>query len=397
MGVVYEAVEESLGRTVALKLVAPERAGEPGFRERFIAESRLAAVDRPPERAAGLRGGRGGRALWLSMRLVDGSDLRSLAPLAPHAGRARSSRQVGEALDAVHAHRLVHRDVKPANVLLTPLRPRVPDRLRDREGARRDRRADPAPAPVVGTLDYVAPERIRGADDGPAADLYSLGCVLYFALTGRVLFDARGRRAQAVGASVRAAAVGRSGLRGGARPRAGQGPGASAPRAARRSARPRWPRRAACGRRACSTPRRALRERGSPRAARGARRGSAPPTPLAALEHAAARARLIERGADRHPPEQVERRLAEVRGGCRSRQGASSSPAGPQLAVQRRMQAALAALEAEIERLLVELETVRAAARWPTTPPPPHASARCRTRSPRSPSGSPRAGGESTT
>src|SRR5262245_30894198 len=121
MGVVYEAVEEGLGRTVALKLVAPERADEPGFRERFIAESRLAAsVDHPnvlPVFGAGEHDG----VLWLSMRLVDGDDLRSVVvregPLAP-ARAARLVSQVGAALDAAHARRLVHRDVKPANVLV---------------------------------------------------------------------------------------------------------------------------------------------------------------------------------------------------------------------------------------------------------------------------------------
>ena len=89
MGVVYEAVEEALGRTVALKLVAPERAAEPGFRERFIAESRLAAsIDHPnvlPVFGAGEHDG----TLYLAMRFVEGSDLRSLGALEP--ARARAS------------------------------------------------------------------------------------------------------------------------------------------------------------------------------------------------------------------------------------------------------------------------------------------------------------------
>ena len=117
MGVVYEAVEEALGRTVALKLVAPERAGEPGFRERFIAESRLAAaIDHPnvlPVFGAGEHDG----TLYLAMRFVDGADLRSLGPLPP-ARAAAIVAQVGAALDAAHARRLVHRDVKPGNVLV---------------------------------------------------------------------------------------------------------------------------------------------------------------------------------------------------------------------------------------------------------------------------------------
>ena len=118
MGVVYEAVEEALGRTVALKLVAPERAGEPGFRERFIAESRLAAaIDHPnvlPVFGAGEDDG----------HAVSGDAVRrrrrpALAGRAATArGRRRIVAQVGAALDAAHARRLVHRDVKPGNVLV---------------------------------------------------------------------------------------------------------------------------------------------------------------------------------------------------------------------------------------------------------------------------------------
>ena len=90
MGVVYEAVEEALGRTVALKVVAPERAREEGFRERFVAESRMAAsLDHPNVLPVFGAGETDDGTLWLSMRLVDGADLRSLAPL-PAAGRPRS-------------------------------------------------------------------------------------------------------------------------------------------------------------------------------------------------------------------------------------------------------------------------------------------------------------------
>ena len=363
MGVVYEAVEESLGRTVALKLVAPERAGEPGFRERFIAESRLAAsIDHPnvlPVFGAGESDG----TLWLSMRLVDGSDLRSAAPLAPQRAAATVA-QVGAALDAAHARRLVHRDVKPANVLLT----RSDHAYLTDFGLVKalDASADlTRTGDVVGTLDYVAPERIRGAGDGPAADLYSLGCVLYFALTGRVVFDVEGAERKlwahlsepppavpgfeavlaralakdpaerfsdgaALGAAAVAAAAGWAARR---RPTGASSGSSAAIEAARRSAR-------------------GIDAAGSPAAAEAF-------ALVAALERAAGRARLIEEALAESPPERVERRLAEVRAGADPGKARLVAALASQLAVQRRMRAALTEWESEIERLLVELESVR--------------------------------------
>jgi len=189
MGVVYEAVELALDRTVALKLIAPELAGEEGFRARFIAESRLAAsLDHPnvlPVFGAGEQDG----VLYLAMRFVAGEDLRTLVaaggPLAP-ARAAGIVAQVGAALDAAHARRLVHRDVKPANILVAGDHAYLAD-----FGLVKDlavTRADTRTGEVLGTLDYVAPEQIRGAAATPASDVYALGCVLYFALAGTVPF-----------------------------------------------------------------------------------------------------------------------------------------------------------------------------------------------------------------
>src|SRR5262249_21338944 len=121
MGVVYRAVDLSLERPVALKLIAPELAEDPDFRERFLDESRLAAsLSHPhvlPVYAAGEHDGQ----LYLAMRFVEEEDLKSLLAreetLEP--GRALTiCGQVAEALDVAHAKGLVHRDVKPANVLL---------------------------------------------------------------------------------------------------------------------------------------------------------------------------------------------------------------------------------------------------------------------------------------
>ena len=191
MGVVYEAVEEALGRTVALKVVAPERVREEGFRERFVAESRMAAsLDHPNVLPVFGAGETEDGMLWLSMRLVVGADLRSLGAAARRAGgRDRGPGRRGAGRRARAAARAPRRQARQR--ARHRLRPRVPHRLRAREGAR-SRRDLTRTGEVVGTLDYIAPERIRGAGDGPAADLYSLGCLLYVALTGRPVFDVEG-------------------------------------------------------------------------------------------------------------------------------------------------------------------------------------------------------------
>ena len=209
--------------------------------------------------------------LWLSMRLVDGADLRSLVAAGRRRGRRAIVAQLGAALDAAHAQRLVHRDVKPANVLVTRSDHAY---LTDfglvkalDAAAGLTRTGD-----VVGTLDYVAPERIRGGGDGPAADLYSLGCVLYYALTGRVVFESRAPSASC-GRTCRAAA-GVPGVRGGAGAGAGEGPcGAVCERGGAR-ARPRSP-RASWAWTALDAARRAARGIAAADPARPARRGRA--------------------------------------------------------------------------------------------------------------------------
>ena len=165
--------------------------------------------------------------LYLAMRFVDGDDLRTLVdrdgPLAPERA-AHIAAQIGAALDAAHARRLMHRDVKPANVLvgegdhayLTDFG--VVKALDETSGQTRT-------GDVVGTLDYIAPERIKGEADGPPSDLYALGCLLFYTLTGRVPFPLERVRAQALGAPLRGAARGarQPGVRRRDRPRAGQG------------------------------------------------------------------------------------------------------------------------------------------------------------------------------
>jgi serine/threonine-protein kinase len=189
MGVVYRATHVRLDRTVALKLIAPALADDPAFAARFEREWRLlAALEHPnviPVYEAGEVDGR----LYLAMRWVAGGDLarrlRGTAGLeAPVAVELLA--QVAAALDAAHARGVVHRDVKPANVLLDGDHAWLTDFGAGKDLAGADPRT--APGRWIGTADYVAPELLDGIDPTPAADVYSLGCVLFETLTGRVPF-----------------------------------------------------------------------------------------------------------------------------------------------------------------------------------------------------------------
>ena len=187
MGIVYRATQLSLGRPVAVKLIAPDRAGDPGFRERFERESRVAAaIDHPnviPVYAAGEEGGR----LYLVMRYVKGTDLGALLARDRRLAAERVAAiacQIGSALDAAHAAGLVHRDVKPANVLLGGEHAYLADfGLSQIMGT--DTRLT-STGQWIGTVDFMAPEQFSGAEVDARADVYALGCVLYNALTGEV-------------------------------------------------------------------------------------------------------------------------------------------------------------------------------------------------------------------
>jgi streptogramin lyase len=186
MGVVYRATQLDLDRTVALKLITPALAQDPLFRERFIRETRVAAgIDHPnviPVFYAGEQEGR----LYLAMRYVAGEDLRTLVrregPLDP-VRAVRILAQVASALDAAHASGIVHRDVKPANVLLGGGDHAY---LTDFGLTKRVHSTSQATQAGgwVGTLGYVSPEQIRGEGVDARADVYALGCVLHTALTG---------------------------------------------------------------------------------------------------------------------------------------------------------------------------------------------------------------------
>jgi DNA-binding beta-propeller fold protein YncE len=191
MGVVYRSYDLRLKRGVALKLVAPELALDDRFRDRFACESEVAmSLEHPnvvPIYDAGDIDGR----LYLAMRHVEGTDLRALlrreGPLEPAHALAICG-QVGAALDAAHARGLVHRDVKPSNVLLDQDEHVY---LADFGLSRRlaEQAVDAGEGRSVGTPAYVAPEQIEGKLVDGRADVYSLGCLLYECLTGETPFS----------------------------------------------------------------------------------------------------------------------------------------------------------------------------------------------------------------
>ena len=186
MGTVFLARHARLDRRVALKVITPALADEPGFRERFLRESQLAAsLDHPhviPIYDADEVDG----VLFLAMRYVDGPSLGALirqrGPLS-RGDTLRIAEQIGGALDAAHAEALVHRDLKPANILLTEA-----DRhayLCDFGLAKRtSTRGVTHAGAFLGTIDYCAPEQIRGETLDGRADVYSFGCVLFHCLAG---------------------------------------------------------------------------------------------------------------------------------------------------------------------------------------------------------------------
>jgi serine/threonine-protein kinase len=186
--VVYRAEHVRLGRPAALKLLAPV-LGEAGFRERFLRESQLAAsIDHPsilPVYDAGEEDG----FLYIAMACVEGSDLKTLladeGPL-PLRRALRIVGQVGSALDAAHARGLVHRDVKPANILVgAGDRAYLSDFGVVKELASN---GTTRTGSFIGTIEYCAPEQIEGRPVDGRADVYALACVLYECLTGEPPF-----------------------------------------------------------------------------------------------------------------------------------------------------------------------------------------------------------------
>jgi serine/threonine-protein kinase len=192
MGVVYCATELALDRTVALKLIAPELGADADFRARFWREAKIAAALEHPNVLPIFKAGEEDGTLFISMRYIEGSDLAHRLETGPleSAVAVAIVGQVAEALDAAHARGLIHRDVKPSNILLDRDGPDERAYLSD-FGLAKVTASDTGltrTGQLLGTLDYVSPEQIRGEPLAPTSDVYSLGCVLFQTLTGRVPF-----------------------------------------------------------------------------------------------------------------------------------------------------------------------------------------------------------------
>ena len=191
MGVVYRARQLELDRDVAVKVIAPELVEDPQIRKRFLSEAHAAgAIEHPnvvPVHGAGIEDDRA----YLVMRYVEGHDLRTVVlaegPLSTDRA-TRIAEQLGDALDAIHQLGYVHRDLKPQNVMVDAAGHVY---LSDFGLAKQALATvgDTRPEQWVGTLDYVAPEQIRGERVDARADVYSFGCALYFMLTKRVPFE----------------------------------------------------------------------------------------------------------------------------------------------------------------------------------------------------------------
>ena len=187
MGVVYQARDEKLGRSVVLKLIVPGAAADEGARQRLLREARAASALNHPhivtvhavEQDQGLG--------FIVMEHVEGETLDLLlsrGPLDPPRA-LRLCAEVADALACAHAQGILHRDIKPANVMVTARGAKVLDfGLALRTGAE----AQTAPGTIVGTAPYLSPEQVRGEALSPRSDVFALGCVLYEALAGRRAF-----------------------------------------------------------------------------------------------------------------------------------------------------------------------------------------------------------------
>jgi serine/threonine-protein kinase len=190
MGIVFRASRED-GTVVALKVLRPELSGDEAYRRRFEREGRIASNLTHPHLVEVVDTGEAGGWTYLAARYIDGESLAERLARAgplPVEDVVRLAAEVGTALDTLHSSELVHRDVKPSNVMLSDAGAELTD-----FGVARGT-ADSVlttPGRVVGTVDYLAPEVIRGRPAEPPADVYALGCLVYECVAGAPPFGSR--------------------------------------------------------------------------------------------------------------------------------------------------------------------------------------------------------------
>jgi len=192
MGIVYKATQIALGRRVALKLIARDLATDASFRERFKREWLTAASIDHPNVIPLYEAGEADEHLFIAMRYVEGLDLAALITREPSFDPARAVNivaQIASALDAAHKKGLVHRDVKPANILIAGEDDHVYLTDFGLTKSASSQSALTKTGMFVGSLDYTAPEQIRGEAADARTDVYSLGCVLFQALTAQLPYD----------------------------------------------------------------------------------------------------------------------------------------------------------------------------------------------------------------
>jgi serine/threonine-protein kinase len=192
MGVVYLAEHQTLRRRAALKIIAPDLADDADFRERFLREARIAATLTHPNVVTVYDAGEIDGLLYIAMQYVPGPDLSAILREERRLGPYRVldiGRQVAAALDAAHMAGLIHRDVKPANVLIDGRHAYLTDFGLTKDRGSHAGNSLTRAGEVVGTTHYLAPEQVEGKEVDGRADVYALACMLFHTLTGEVPFS----------------------------------------------------------------------------------------------------------------------------------------------------------------------------------------------------------------
>ena len=189
MAIVYRGLDEVLGRTVAIKTMLPQYASDPSFAARFKQEAQAAAALQSPYIVSVYDWGKDGDTYYIVMEYLRGTDLKS--GIRKHGALeckkvAQIGSQIAQALSVAHRHEIIHRDIKPQNIMVQP------DgniKVMDFGIARAKNSHLTTDNSVLGTAHYVSPEQTQGKELGPTTDIYSLGIVMYESATGKVPFE----------------------------------------------------------------------------------------------------------------------------------------------------------------------------------------------------------------